>query len=261
MLITRTMLVNSPLAPAPKLARARPEPRPDPEVALPIVVQSFVTQSFPPEPRPSSRVRAYRNPPTWSLARASHELAKLARDSLFRNSPEPHPSLAPIVARTSPETPEARPRLARASPEPRLTSPEARPILARSSPPIVANLARGSHGARPSLARASPPIVARTSPGVFARASPEARPSSRNSPETRSPSLARASHDPRPRRRPALPKLARGSPELAYGGRADSQVAKMRGCPRRAFRRERALELSWFGPSIGDTAQRGTITL
>ena len=38
-----------------------------------------------------------------------------------------------------------------------------------------------------------------------------------------------------------------------YGGRADSQVAKMRGCPRRAFRRERALELSWFGPSIGDT--------
>ena len=40
---------------------------------------------------------------------------------------------------------------------------------------------------------------------------------------------------------------------VEYGGRADSQVAKMRGCPRRAFRRERALELSWFGPSIGDT--------
>ena len=40
---------------------------------------------------------------------------------------------------------------------------------------------------------------------------------------------------------------------VKYGGRADSQVAKMRGCPRRAFRRERALELSWFGPSIGDT--------
>ena len=29
---------------------------------------------------------------------------------------------------------------------------------------------------------------------------------------------------------------------VEYGGRADSQVAKMRGCPRRAFRRERALE-------------------
>ena len=37
---------------------------------------------------------------------------------------------------------------------------------------------------------------------------------------------------------------------VEYGGRADSQVAKMRGCPRRARRRERALELSWFGPSI-----------
>ena len=42
---------------------------------------------------------------------------------------------------------------------------------------------------------------------------------------------------------------------VEYGGRADSQVAKMRGCPRRAFRRERALELSWFGPSIGDTVR------
>ena len=40
---------------------------------------------------------------------------------------------------------------------------------------------------------------------------------------------------------------------VEYEGRADSQVAKMRGCPRRAFRRERALELSWFGPNIVDT--------
>ena len=33
----------------------------------------------------------------------------------------------------------------------------------------------------------------------------------------------------------------------------DIEHVQMRGCPRRAFRRERALELSWFGPSIGDT--------
>ena len=59
---------------------------------------------------------------------------------------------------------------------------------------------------------------------------------------------------------------------VEYGGRADSQVAvfsgsanvansnhhslagrKDAGCPRRAFLRKRALELFWFGPSIGDT--------
>ena len=78
MLIIRTMLVNSPLAPAPKLARARPEPRPDPEDDdddpilkwhCPIVVQSFVTQSFPPEARPSLPELAPSLAPGWPEAR------------------------------------------------------------------------------------------------------------------------------------------------------------------------------------------------